>query len=795
MKAKRLSAVIAVLSVVCMLTALTTGLFVKAADAADTNILLKDNNRTGTQIIAEGLAFKDLDTFANISRGKGYGPMGLDSTTGLPKKGNIVYLTDGDNTTEAELYGGLADTDKSLRGVLFDLKSYYDISKLSMYFSTGAEAVKDFVAFAAEELGPGGTVDFTDAAHKIGDVRNSTEAHRESAISPVKTRVRYVAIFFGGYTDYPRIKEIEVFGKLSSGSQPTLPPPVKPNLLVTEAANITDLPRYDDGSWSADFTIPKYPDPKNENKEAEGFASTIVNGYTLDKYRDGDQVSMNQIYGGMPDDKTRRGRPIIVFDMGGYYDIDLAMAIVHSDIKRVRIYASAHLEKIAWASNLIYCDDEDSNQDLRIAELNTPKKVRYVAFALARTTGDWKASEFVLYGQKSADQTTAPAEAAEATYKSIIDPPVTESDNILFEKTPIEAGLVKDDLYYEQSGVGGSANWETQLSDGVITNSEGFYQNAQLWAGDKDVAKAGGKYTVTYDMEGYYNLTEVAVQPVPTMPSQQLTGWFAYAGNDLFTLFDKENKITELIPVTDEQTYTKVPVDVKSVRYVAYVFTQIDTEYGAARISEIEAFGTKDKDLEKPPEKGSGYIEYEDKASGATIWIFTLEDELEVDMQALIGSAKLSAINDNTLSDKIVKGLLNYFETEQMFEVKVFDPSGNETDLGGRKIAVFLNVPAKLQGKNLWMAQVDGDSVEVLNATLQDNVFSFDSSFPLQFAVVSSEYDDINKMGGGGSNDPIDPDPNPPTGSVSDIFLMLSLLLAAVSGTLMVVSKVRTHRA
>lgn len=123
---------------------------------------------------------------------------------------------------------------------------------------------------------------------------------------------------------------------------------------------------------------------------------------------------------------------------------------VSSSIQRARIYASGSLEKITYYDNLIYVDEEDSSASERSVTLETPKKVRYIAFCLAKKAkdGGWIASEFEVYGQKSEVQ-EPPVESDDPKYPEEGtdggDAP-TESDNLLFGLTPDEAGLVKKDV-------------------------------------------------------------------------------------------------------------------------------------------------------------------------------------------------------------------------------------------------------------------------------------------------------------------------------------------------------------
>ena len=155
----------------------------------------------------------------------------------------------------------------------------------------------------------------------------------------------------------------------------------------------------------------------------------------------------------MPDNQTQKGRPVVIYDLGAYYDITGAAMYVGNMIQRVRIYASGSMEKITYYDNLIYVDQEDSTETYRSVALDAPKKVRYVAFCLAKSSGGWQAMEFEVYGSRSADQATAPVESDDPKYPTDGgEEAPTESDNLLFGSEPDEAGLAgKDKLASRQN--------------------------------------------------------------------------------------------------------------------------------------------------------------------------------------------------------------------------------------------------------------------------------------------------------------------------------------------------------
>lgn len=729
------------------------------------NVMLAENNWTGKAPTPKEVKATD-DTLTQIQ----------DTAYSYGDGGSAAF-TDGDVAKHIDVYGGIPDGSTQIRGWQYDLKSYYDVSKFAVHVYGDRKdiMVKDVYIFASENL-----EDLYNPENLVAQIKGDEKAEKIFELEESK-KVRYVTFFLNAPTSYPRVRELEVYGYPRPDEEQPAPPP--PNILTEESGISEPMPYYDPaGQFNSEFSIPQYPD---DNGDMQPTFASVLKGISLDGFTDGDTSKAVQIYGGMPDDQTRQGRPVIIYDLGAYYDITGACMYVSSSIQRARIYASGSLEKITYYDNLIYVDEEDNSAAERSVTLETPKKVRYIAFCLAKKAkdGGWIASEFEVYGTASEDQ-TPPVESDDPKYPEEGtgggDAP-TESDNLLFGLTPDEAGLVKKDDtgnfdYYTLSGIGGTEGWETQLSDGIKQDSEGYYQNVQLWASDNAAAKAGGKYVLIYDLGAYYDLNKVAVQAVPGAESQTLTGWEVYAGNDSYTLFSSENKIGEAT-VTPAEHFKEVAVTASSVRYIAYVLSQKDTEYGAARVSEVEAYGTKVGDIEPEPETGVSHLELTDSATGITVWIYALEDEVEPDIS---GTLSVTEVTDEESFENVYRGLDRRYGAEKIYRIEIMDDFDMPVDLGGRNMRVFFPISEELESKkDLNFAVVDGTEADLLSGIMEDGSFVFDTTSYLTLAVVSRE----GKAIAGGDTIP----------ETSATVSVLTLTLFIISISLVVVTKKKKY--
>ena len=266
-----------------------------SAEQPDLNLFLPDNNLTGKQIVATGIKATD-DTFATIQ------------SADYPAAGVYTNLTDGNTSNASDMYGGIPDGGTQIRGVLFDLKGYYDISKISavLWNAQTGIMVKDVYAFASETLD-----DLYQSSNQMLTSIGSTDKVRSVEINPVK-KVRYVAFFFHAPGSYPRVCELEVYGKARPADEQPAPPP--PNILTTEQGIGDPMPYYDPaGKFISAFSIPSYPaDDSDPNSEHLPTFASVIKGHSLDGFTDGNTGQSVQIYGGMPDNQKQKGRPVVV---------------------------------------------------------------------------------------------------------------------------------------------------------------------------------------------------------------------------------------------------------------------------------------------------------------------------------------------------------------------------------------------------------------------------------------------------------------------------------------------------
>lgn len=722
----------------------------------DPNIMLPDNNLAGIQMLPSPVVATD-STFTVIQE-----------ATHQFGTGDYSALTDGVPNVHIDLYGGIPEDSAYIRGMAYDLKGFYEISKLGVNVWDGQQdiMVKDVWVYAALE-----EEDLYKPESLVWSSLNSMDGLRTKSISPVK-KVRYVTFFFHAPGSYPRVREVEVYGKAADDQPP--PPPTN----ILRDPGVTVHPRFDPaGKFNTPFSIPSYPenDEDPDSPHLPTFAS-VIKGISLDGFTDGNTTSLVQIYGGMPDNEAQKGRPIVLYDLGKYYDITGVRAYVDTAITSVRIYASGYEERISYHGNLVYADTDNTNK-IREAEF-APKKVRYVAFCLAKSDSGWRAAEFEVYGTVSEDQTTPPVEDTDPKYPSgggvEVDP---ETAGILFQMLPYKEGMESNGELYTFGNVGGSGPpdhvpWREGLTDGIIQDEEGFYQFNQFYGGDPEVRKKGARYTLIYDLGAYYELDSVGVCATPAPGTQMLTGWTAYAGNDDTTIFNDENEIANSSVVPGEPHVIKEVTKKEAVRYIGFVFTQNDTEYGVVRITEVQAFGEKVGELPPPPEPPEGgYLTFENSQYGVTAWLFLLDDE---DYLELDGNLVVTKLDDQSILEVAYNGLDKRYIPEEAYSVELTDENGDTFELDGRRVQLFWTIPDSLASKSVRLACVDMDNgtADLLNTTEVDGRLAFETYVFTPYVFVSR--DDAYT---GGDNDP---SPN-----TSDYLFGIVVALALLSSVLL----------
>ncbi|MDD4717903.1 MAG: hypothetical protein PHN99_07305, partial [Eubacteriales bacterium] len=449
-----------------------------------------------------------------------------------------------------------------------------------------------------------------------------------------------------------------------------------------------------------------------------------------------------------------------------YYDLQTVNVHVFDDdaraltISGVRVYASDDLATLFNADNLIYSVTGDL-EPLKTFTLDTPKKVRYIALYLTETQSGWRPREFEAIGTLSEDQ---------GDLEGNEDP-----TNILLGMPPSGAGVAITSDYFSIINGGGSGDYAIMLTDGIKSN-----QTVQLW-GAKD--RVGSKFVITYDLEQNYDISQIAAYVWPSADYQGVEAWDVYVSRYYDDLYNAENKYVGRRDFNDPAAL-KIPVVRETIRYISFVFTQPDYEvYGALRLFELEAFGVISATQEVPVEEEpyDPYVSIPHEETGVILKVAKVD---EFDDYAFAGTFNVTR---STASDDLagLAGLLDLRYTGLMiFNFEILDEYGDPADFGGRTVKIVLDIPADFLGDEIYLAVLDGENTELMNASIVNGQFVFFTSNVQSYAIVRA-----NAAGDPGIEIPdetetSDPGSSPETSEAGSLVVMLLAAIAAGSITL-----------
>ena len=363
---------------------------------------------------------------------------------------------------------------------------------------------------------------------------------------------------------------------------------------------------------------------ENNKKPVDGGSSASVGALT-DGLRD-----PIEFWGGKDVNNTRFS---FIFYLGANYDLTgaqiqaVADAIdgefhVHKGIKSATIYASRYYADLLNEANGVvvkngYADysQPDSASTFTAEAPESWKGARYVAFIITiddSVYGACRLEELKVFGTRSAVQDPA---------ETIPEEPDVYS-GIIAGMEAMESGVAYDDLYHptgsEVNSVG--EHGSLALTDGALTGIE-------YWGG-KDVEAA--KFVFIYNLGANYDLTDATVfgtvDSIDTEFSlhrgiKTATIYASRYYDDLFGASSgvvvKDGYESDDINVADVNSVftAQAPESWKNARYVAFVITIGDSQYGACRLREFRVNGTRsavqDSEEEIPvgPERKPSIIE------------------------------------------------------------------------------------------------------------------------------------------------------------------------------------------
>ena len=341
---------------------------------------------------------------------------------------------------------------------------------------------------------------------------------------------------------------------------------------------------------------------ENNKKPVEGGSSAAVGALT-DGLRD-----RVEFWGGKDINNTRFS---FIYHLGANYDLTgaeiqaAADAIdtefnLHKGIKSATIYASRYYADLLNEENGVVVkagyeseDQADSTATFTAEAPASWQGARYVAFVI--TIGDsqygaCRLEELKVYGTRSAVQDPA---------ETIPEEPDVYS-GIIAGMEAMESGLAYDDLYHPTGSEVNSVG-----EHGSLALTDGSLVGIEYWGG-KDVE--GSRFVFIYNLGANYDLTDATIfGTVDSIDTEfnlhrgikTATIYASRYYDDLFGeasgVVVKDGYESDDISVADTNSVftAQAPASWQNARYVAFVITIGDSQYGACRLREFQVNGTR----------------------------------------------------------------------------------------------------------------------------------------------------------------------------------------------------------
>ena len=296
------------------------------------------------------------------------------------------------------------------------------------------------------------------------------------------------------------------------------------------------------------------------------------------------------------------------------------------------------------------------------------------------------------------------------------------SQSILHGKKAVFCGYSTD--LYKFKFNGGSPNFWSMLTDGIIADSSGSSQLNQIYSsGTGKYSTNGTNFVFIYDLEKYYDLASVALYSFHSdNKNETVMEWDVYASDnktDLLTF----SKMANGKKGFDDPLDLQIPVYFRHVRYLAFVMR---CENALLKVAETEAFGVLSKD------QGT-------MAENYTYDITDNSVKVKADSASFSSDLSVKTLIDEAGADEGFLSGLGYFYKIH----KVFNVTTSGTELGsGTKYTVKLPIPNALRKKTeLSVAQKNDNETVLLNADIDGGYATFTTYSLGEFALVEPNYE------------------------------------------------------
>ena len=298
------------------------------------------------------------------------------------------------------------------------------------------------------------------------------------------------------------------------------------------------------------------------------------------------------------------------------------------------------------------------------------------------------------------------------------------SQSIIGGKKAVFCGYTTD--LYRFKFNGGSENFWSMLTDGIIADSSGNSQLNQIYSsGTGKYSAYGTNFVLIYDLEKYYDLASVALYSFHSDSQEDVVWqWDVYASDkksDLLTV----SKMVNGKKGFDDPLDLQIPVFFRHVRYLAFAM-RCENPSGLLKVSEIEAFGVPSKDQNTEPDN----------------YIYNISDQsvkIKAESSSFSSDLNVNVSSDDEGADQaFLIGLGYYYIIHKTFNIT---SSGTEL-ASGTKYTVILPIPKSLSKKSeLCVAQKNENETVLINADIQDGYATFTTYSLGEFALVEPNYE------------------------------------------------------
>lgn len=296
------------------------------------------------------------------------------------------------------------------------------------------------------------------------------------------------------------------------------------------------------------------------------------------------------------------------------------------------------------------------------------------------------------------------------------------SQSIIHGKKAVFCGYSTD--LYKFKFNGGSANFWSMLTDGIIADSTGNSQLNQIYSsGTGKYSTYGTNFVFIYDLEKYYDLASVALYSFHSDNQKEVVSeWDVYASDKKSDLLTFTNMVNGKKGY-DDPLDLQVPVYFRHVRYLAFVMR---CENALLKVCETEAFGVLSKD------QGTMSDNYTYDVADNSVLVNAVSSSFSSDLNVN------ASIDDAGADQGFLSGLGYFYKVHKTFNITT---SGTEL-VSGTKYTVKLPIPSALRkNAELCVAQKNDNETVLLNADIDGGYAVFTTYSLGEFALVEPNYE------------------------------------------------------